>query len=917
MKNNKSVSKRVLSLVMSVVLVVSTFMSVMVVDAAAVTVPGPNLQYTFDSNTGTLTISGQGDMYDFRDTNLGLNHQVPWTSVKEQIKTVIVEEGVTGIGEYSFFKCENLTSVQLPSTLKIIRGAGATGGYAGTNTLSYGAFRQCVSLESIVFPEGLETIEAVAFRECTSLKKVVLPDSLTSLGTGAFVNCSGLAEVTFGSGLTEIPVECFYNCSNLATINWGPTVSDVGEWAFYNSRLTSIKIPEQITKISGRGFADSFHLRDAYIYNRDCSIAELAFNNTKLTSTQEFTVHGYTGSTAQAHAESRGYAFVPLDACTHENTHIDIITPATCTTDGQQQVYCDDCDTVISTSTIKATGHNYEVLSTQDDTEVDGHIREFTKCSLCGDEKTVPKHVETEESGTVNKKYVWVDGYYTYDCNATCTSAGWEKYTCTVEGCGVTQRNAVASTGHTVDNWVVTSQATCTQEGSRTGHCSVCDQDVTEAIPMADHTIDLENPARTEDKTDVDGHIYKYYTCTVCGTETCQTEHTAWIEGEYTPTIIVNVTCTTNGLRRDKCDICGETRNVTLEAVGSHDWLATQTIEPTCTTKGQTNYTCQACGATKKDNVVDALGHNYVLQTDKNVISTCTEDGSKTYLCSRCSSEKVEVVPAKGHLSYANQRVIDTPADCENAGSGHATCVRCSEYYEFVIDPLGHAYENVEVEIADKPGHVLSTPTCTREGCTQKETSEIVHKEWIEGYYKHTVITQANCLTGEIYVDTCDLCNLSTGNQQGAPLAHEYQLVRVYNEPSSSQISGSLNVEPYSVIYSCKHCGRLDTKTGAWLYSMWSIYYYNQVPDKRVDINNISYMDVNGDNFVNAKDYALIYQLNKKYLKYQEELSQAGDTSDTGTTTDNGDASGTEDTQTTDSSVAQAAASAEVYQKEA
>ena len=97
---------------------------------------------------------------------------------------------------------------------------------------------------------------------------------------------------------------------------------------------------------------------------------------------------------------------------------------------------------------------------------------------------------------------------------------------------------------------------------------------------------------------------------------------------------------------------------------------------------------------------------------------------------------------------------------------------------------------------------------------------------------------------------------------------------------------------------------------------MWSIYYYNQVPDKRVDINNISYMDVNGDNFVNAKDYALIYQLNKKYLKYQEELSQAGDTSDTGTT-DNGDTSGTGDTQTADSSVAQAAASAEVYQKEA
>ncbi len=874
----KKTGKRYLSLILSLVLCFSTFMSVMVIDAADTTTPGAKLTYSFDSSTGTLTVSGTGDMYDFRDTSLGTNKKAPWTNIKDSIKKVVISEGVTNVGQYAFYECSNLTSVTLPSTVKEIRGWGNTGGLSGTNGLSYGAFRDCVSLTDINFPEGLQTIGTAAFRGCTSLKKITFPDSLTTFDAGAFVGCTGLSEVTFGSGTTELSTECFYNCSNLSTINWGPSITTVSEWAFYGTRLTEVTLPEQITAVKARAFADCFHLYDAYIYNRKCTITALAFNNTKLTSTQDFNVHGYTGSTAETFANDNGYTFVALDSCKHENTHINVIKAATCTEDGLQETYCDDCNTVIVPDTvISATGHDYEVTSTSDDTAVDGHLRQYEKCKTCGYENVVLTHVETEDSGTLNKKYVWVEGYYDYDCNASCTQSGWEKYTCTVEGCSATQRNVVQKTGHTVETWTVTKEPTCIEEGTKTGHCSVCDQDVTETIEKTGHTIDTENPIKTEDKTETDGHIYKTYACSVCNQQTTEITHSAWVDGQYTSTVVVASTCTTDGLQRDKCDICDETRTVTLPSKGGHTWEATSTVEPTCTTKGQTNYTCSVCGATKRDDVVDALGHDYVEQKDSAVEATCTTAGSKSYLCSRCSASKTEVVDAKGHFAKLGTKVVTKAADCENAGSGHATCLRCGEEYDYVIDALGHDYKNDEVEIADKPGHVLSTPICSR--CGQKETAEIVHKEWIEGYYTHRVITEGTCLTGEIYVDTCSICNKTSGNTQGDPLGHEYKFVRVYDEPVSTTLNSKLNVEPYSIIYTCKHCGSLVSQTGEKLYCMWDNYYYNKDTIDRVNTNNSSYLDVNNDGIINAKDYALIYNLNKSYLKYQEEQKSETDES--------------------------------------
>lgn len=960
----KKTSKKLLSLVLALVLAFTTGLSCLVVASGAqVTKPGPNIEYSFDEATGTFTLTGTGEMYTFRDTKIAKNGITPWSNIKEEIKKVVVGEGITTIGEYAFYNCVNLTEVQLPSTLTTICGSGVTGGAAsGSSAASYGAFRGCESLTKINFPESLTTIEAVAFRDCSALEVINLPDNITSLGIGSFVHCTGLKKVTFGNSITEIPVECFYECSNLLDIEFSSSVTKIGMWAFYGIRANTIDLPDSVKTISGRGFADCYFLRETTIRNKDCSIADYAFDNSGITGsdgTRTLTIKGHTGSTAETYAKDKGYNFVSLDDCWHQFQEERIVTPATCTEDGVKETYCTVCGQVLSTGVDACLGHDFDEEKTrvQDDTKVDGHIRTYEYCKKCKEEVVTLEHVKGEKDPdsqtSINlNNYVWVEGYYTYENTATCTKTGTEKYTCTVDGCGryidvtvgsqtikrfypTTEEHVAQKGNHDVANWVTTKEPTCTEAGSKTGKCSKCSENVTEKIEALGHTIDEENPTKVTDLTTQNGHIIRDYECTVCHKTTSIYEHAKnpnktedndeteyiWIEGEYTPSVVSPAGCVVSGLARYKCDLpeCDVTETVVLKSAGGHQWEENGVIEPTCTTAGQTNYKCSVCGMTKQDNRVEALGHDLVLNSKKD--PTCTVEGLETYFCSRCSFSKNEVLEKLGHKPDKDTLVVKTAATCEKAGKQSYTCSRCSEQIvDEEIAALGHDFLEIETPINDKPGHVMSTPTCQREGCNTTEPATVVHKEWLEAYTNHTTITAGTCTTGEIYTEQCLICNKVSANTEGTPLGHEYRFVRVYTESSigSSDGSGNLGdlignlggnklaesggsslgdliggigdgnigggnsnigdviggvtdkykVEPYSVVYICKHCANPTSQTGKALMEMWDRYYYNTAPDGRLTDNNSSYMDVTGDGFINAKDYAQIRNLNKQYQQY-------------------------------------------------
>ena len=121
------------------------------------------------TNEGELTIEGTGEMDNYETIS-----QSPWYSYKSAIKSVIINEGVTTVGDYAFSIYTNLINLSLPNTLKII----------GKN-----AFDTCEKLTSLIIPEGCKTIEYGAFLYCSGLNTITLPNSLTSIGDYAFASC--------------------------------------------------------------------------------------------------------------------------------------------------------------------------------------------------------------------------------------------------------------------------------------------------------------------------------------------------------------------------------------------------------------------------------------------------------------------------------------------------------------------------------------------------------------------------------------------------------------------------------------------------------------------------------------------------------------------------------------------------------
>ena len=355
-----------------------------------------------------------------------------------------------------------------------------------------------------------------------------------------------------------------------------------------------------------------------------------------------------------------GTATCQRDGCGESHTHIWKKTgtvAATCTDTGKTEYTCTVCGQT-KTTILKALGHKYEIVST-DDATCTTPKTVHKECTRCHDKKdetsgealghnwriSSDKNSKTCIRCKTTHTHTWDEGKYSVE--PTCKDAGKKLFTCT--DCGDTKTVAVKSLGHDYQ-LVRTDPATCTTPAINHYACSRCEDKVDQE--------DKDHPALGHDwKKNDDGTV----TCQRCG----QTHEHKW-----DTEVISEASCTTDGVTRHTCSICGDTYDDVVK--GGHKWTYKKTgtntsvclctvcgktkehkfsifsdkesekKDTTCTKAGYTGDTyCKDCGELlKTGKETDALGHTW----GKGKVtrkSTYTAAGQLTYTCSRCGEKRV------------------------------------------------------------------------------------------------------------------------------------------------------------------------------------------------------------------------------------------------------------------------------------
>lgn len=199
---------------------------------------------------GELIIGGNGAIADYGSYTL-------WGGHNSDIKKVVIENGITKIGNKAFYDCVNLKKVEIS--------------------------------------DSVTDIGEMAFCFCTELDGVVIPDSVSGIGESAFASCTNLKNLTIANGVRNIGDFAFYGCISLDGVIIPDGVITIGEGAFYSCwSLKSVVIPDGISSIEKETFKDCSGLTSVTIPDSVISIEKAAFDNCN-----KFTDVYYNGTTTQ------------------------------------------------------------------------------------------------------------------------------------------------------------------------------------------------------------------------------------------------------------------------------------------------------------------------------------------------------------------------------------------------------------------------------------------------------------------------------------------------------------------------------------------------------------------------------------------------------------------------------------------
>lgn len=746
---------------------------------------GDNLTWELDE-TGTVTITGTGEMYDGNNASL-----FPVGSVKKviissgvtsigdhafrgcsQLLNITFSNTITSIGDYAFYNCSGLIRIIFPSNISSIGECAfencttlkSISIPASLHELSRRIFHGCSALESVTLTMGLESIGRGSFEKCIGLTEIAIPDSVIMIDAYAFNGCTGLTEIEIPGSVATIGESAFSSCSNLSNVIFNVGLKEIRNNAFSScSKIKTFNIPEGTTTIGDGAFSSGGSNRTLIFPN---SLVNIGSDLCRDSNSRPNTIKARCDSYAYQYCHSRigtysyqtgannywadaYYSFVSLG----HNEKTTITKYPTCSETGLSTTICTICGDAIATDVIIPIV-DHDPVSDQngyDPTCTETGLTDSYSCLYCGMEMT-PQEVIPELGHDWNEtSYMWSDDNLTVIASHTCKR----------------------SSSHSESEMVSTSsqrtkEPTCTELGETTYYA------------IFENEWFLIRRKRVNN-IDALGHIWG---------------EPEYIWAENNSTLTARRICA-----RDEEHIDCETVNVTIEV----------TTPPTCLDMGETTYTSgifenEAFEAKTKTLVdIPALGHDWGepaymwaegndtltaqricsrdpehidsetvnVTSEETKAATCTDMGETTYTSNPFENEAFETqsktlvdIPALGHdwdtASYTwssdNNRLtavhycnrIHSHLEIETVSVTSTTTATCEEggattYTSNAFDnpwfeaqsktvegtpALGHDWEEPTYTWSNDYGMVIAVRTCSRNHThSQEELVETTSEE--------------------------------------------------------------------------------------------------------------------------------------------------------------------------------------------
>lgn len=655
---------------------------------------GNDLTWSIDGS-GTFTISGTGPMWNYG-----------WNVISgfpiSDIRKIVVNEGVTSIGESAFSGCTNLTSVQLADSV---------------TEIGYNAFYYCGQLQDISFGEGLKRIGGAAFSNCTSLTQVILPEGLTAIDMQAFAYCTALCTVSLPDSLSEIYQETFVGCNNLQyqeydnakylgndrnpyvmlvqAVDNSITSCNIHEdtrviyaEAFrYCSQLETLSVPDSVIYVGTKAFADcnklQFNTLDSVNYLGNGTnpyvvlhkAADTAITACEIPDGVNFiSSFAFSGCADLAtvtipdsvvwidrgafyNCTSLTYVCIPdsvttitgdlFNGCT-SLTAVDL--PAYATGIGSSAFY--NCSSLVSIvipeGVTELTSYAFANCTSLQLVVIPGTVVDFTyhvfdNCSSLWHvlyRGPVESPLHFADCGDI------FNAKWHYDCVGD-------------EVTDLANRLCALCCDHDFGE-TVEVLPTCTQQGYTGRTCSKCIYTVKENVVEATgHTFGQWSVA-TAATCEEDGEEIRSCHCGETETNVLPALGHNWDEGQVAKPPI----CVEDGQLLYTCSNCAGTRTEVLPQTGEHTWDEGQvTKAPTCAHDGEKTFTCSDCDAARTEVLPKTSEHTW----DEGQVTkepTCVEYGEMTYTCGVCNGTKTESIPMRQEHKFSGK--WDTTCnDCE------------------------------------------------------------------------------------------------------------------------------------------------------------------------------------------------------------------------------------------------------------